>query len=80
MTEALNDISPSVLSADEDPQTDRPTEKQASKFDMLRPMIEAAYREMGELSKKKQGNYSGGWLSRTGGWVDLLGWCAVAVP
>jgi hypothetical protein len=30
------------------------TDDQAGRFDMLRPMIESAYREMGELSKKKQ--------------------------
>jgi hypothetical protein len=31
-----------------------PTERQAAQFDLLRPMIDAAYKEMGELSKKKQ--------------------------
>jgi hypothetical protein len=30
------------------------TDEQAGRFDMLRPMIDSAYREMGELSKKKQ--------------------------
>jgi hypothetical protein len=30
------------------------TDDQASRFDMLRPMMDSAYKEMGELSKKKQ--------------------------
>jgi hypothetical protein len=54
MTEVPNDIALSGSSTIGDFQGDRPTEKQVSKFDMLRPMIDAAYREMGELSKKKQ--------------------------
>lgn len=31
-----------------------PTEEQAARFDLLRPMIESAHKEIGELSKKKQ--------------------------
>jgi hypothetical protein len=31
-----------------------PTEEQAARFEMLRPMIASAHKEIGELSKKKQ--------------------------
>lgn len=36
------------------PGTQRPTKQQADTFDRLVPMLEAAHREMTELSKKKQ--------------------------
>lgn len=37
-----------------DPASPPPTEEQASAYDRLVPMLEAAHREMTELSKKKQ--------------------------
>lgn len=37
-----------------DPASPPPTEEQASTYDRLVPMLEAAHREMTELSKKKQ--------------------------
>lgn len=37
-----------------DPASPAPTEEQASAYDRLVPMLEAAHREMSELSKKKQ--------------------------
>jgi hypothetical protein len=37
-----------------DPSSPPPTEEQAATYDRLVPMLEAAHREMTELSKKKQ--------------------------
>ncbi|OFB42587.1 hypothetical protein BA059_05125 [Mycolicibacterium sp. (ex Dasyatis americana)] len=38
----------------DDASSPRPTEEQAATYDRLVPMLEAAHREMTELSKKKQ--------------------------
>lgn len=37
-----------------EPQPDPPTRDRTDKFEMVQPMLEAAHKEMGELSKKKQ--------------------------
>lgn len=39
---------------DPEPDSPRPTAEQAATYDRLVPMLEAAHREMTELSKKKQ--------------------------
>lgn len=39
---------------DSEPDSPRPTAEQAATYDRLVPMLEAAHREMTELSKKKQ--------------------------
>lgn len=36
------------------PQADPPTNARTAQFDMIQPMLEAAHKELSELSKKKQ--------------------------